>query len=49
MVKDHSEEKPVEVTIWGTIFDYQQWFFYMHHHTDRTAHTMAFVMPVVEH
>ena len=44
MVKDHSEEKPVEVTIWGTIFDYQQWFI-----PDRTAHTMAFVMPVVEH
>ena len=27
----------------------QQWFFYMHHPTDRMTHTTAFVTPVVEH
>ena len=27
----------------------QQGFFHMHHHTDRIAHTTAFVTPVVEH
>ena len=27
----------------------QQGFFYMHHPTDRIAHTMAFVTPVIEH
>ena len=27
----------------------KQGFFYMHHHTDRIAHTTAFVTPVVEH
>ena len=27
----------------------QQGFFYMHHLTDRIAHTTAFVIPVVEH
>ena len=30
-------------------FDYQQGFFYMHHPTDRIAHTTDFVTPVVEH
>ena len=29
--------------------DKQQGFFYMHHPTDRIAHTTAFVTPVVEH
>ena len=27
----------------------QQGLFYMHHPTDRIAHTMAFVTPVMEH
>ena len=33
----------------GYSFDYQQGFFCMHNPTDRIAHTMAFVSPVVEH
>ena len=50
MVKDHSdsERKPAAAT-WATLFDEQQGFFYMHHPTDRIAHTTAFVTPVVEH
>ena len=34
---------------WGTLFDEQQEFFYMHNPTDRITHTTAFVTPVVEH
>ena len=30
-------------------YSFQQGFFYMHHPTDRIAHTMDFVTPVVEH
>ena len=31
------------------VSDKQQGFFYMHHPTDRIAHTTAFVTPVLEH
>ena len=51
MVKDHSDServKPAAAT-WATLSDQQQSFFYMHHPTDRIAHTTAFVTPVVEH
>ena len=50
MVKYHSdsERKPAAAT-WATLSDYQQGFFYMHHPTDRIAHTTAFVTPVVDH
>ena len=51
MVKDHSdsERKPAAAT-WATLSDEQQvFFFYMHHPTDRIAHTTAFVKPVVDH
>ena len=43
MVKDHldSERKPAAGT-WVTLSDKQQGFFYIHHPTDRIAHTMAF-------
>ena len=33
----------------GFLTDQQQGFFYMHHATDRIAHTTAFVTPVMEH
>ena len=33
---------------WATLSE-QQGFFYMHHPTDRIAHTTAFVTPVMEH
>ena len=53
MVKDHSDSErgnpmpPHELLfpINSTVF----LFFYMHHPTDRIAHTTAFVTPVVEH
>ena len=50
MVKDHSDSrrKPAATT-WATLFDSQQGIFYMHHPTDRIAHTMAFITPAVEH
>ena len=42
MVKDHSDsERGNPLPPHG--------FFYMHHPTDRIAHTTAFVIPVVEH
>ena len=42
MVKDHSDsERGNALPPHG--------FFYMHHPTDRIAHTMAFVTPVVKH
>ena len=49
MVKDHSDSdrKPAAAT-WATLSEYQQGLFYMHHTTDRIAHTTAFVRPVVE-
>ena len=34
---------------WGGGGIAQQGFFYMHHPTDRVAHTTAFITPVVEH
>ena len=40
MVKNHSDNERGNP---------QQGFLYMHHPTDRIAHTMAFVTPVVEH
>ena len=43
MVKDHSDSEE------GNPLPPQQGFFYMHHPTDRTTHTTAFVTPVVEH
>ena len=36
------ERKPTSVT-WAILSDQQQVFFYMHHPTDRIAHTTAFV------
>ena len=33
----------------GYVSDWQQGFFYMYHPTDRIAHTMAFVTPVVKY
>ena len=49
MVKDHSdcEWKPAAAT-WATS-DSQLRFFYMHHPTDRIAHTTSFVKQVVEY
>ena len=43
MVKDHSDSER------GYSFRLAARFFYMHHPTDRIAHTTAFVTPVVEH
>ena len=40
--------KPSAATL-ATLSNWQQRFFYMHHPTDRIAHTTAFVKPVVEH
>ena len=50
MVKNHldSKRKPAATTR-ATLSDLHQGFFYMHHPTDRIAHTTAFVTPVVEH
>ena len=51
MVKDHSDsEKRNLLPPHRLLFPIkQQGFFYMHHPTDRTAHTTTFVTPVVEH
>ena len=51
MVKDHSDsERGNPLPPHGLLFTINsQGFFYMHHHTDRIAHTTAFVTPVVEH
>ena len=43
MVKDHTHSEK------GNTLPPQKGFFYMHHPTDRIAHTTAFVTPVVEH
>ena len=37
------ERKPAAATAWGTLFNKQQGFFYMHHPTDRITHTTAHV------
>ena len=42
------ERKPAAAT-WDNLSDKQQDFFYMHHPTNRIAHTTAFDTPVVEH
>ena len=46
MVKDHSDSGRGNLLLPHRL---QQGFFYMHHPTDRMAHTTAFVTPVVEH
>ena len=45
MVKDHSDsERGNPLPPHGLLFPLkQQWFFYMHHPTDRITHTTAFV------
>ena len=46
MVKDHSDnEIGNPLSPYGQLSDLQQGFFYMHHPTDRIAHTTAFVKP----
>ena len=51
MVKDHSDsEKGNPLPPHRLLFAISSKdFFYMHHPTDRIAHTTAFVKPVVEH
>ena len=51
MVKDHSDsERENPLPPHGLLFPISsKGFFYMHHPTDRMAHTTAFVTPVVEH
>ena len=51
MVKDHSDsERGNPLPPHGLLFPINtKGFFYMHHPTDRIAHTTAFVTPVVEH
>ena len=51
MVKDHSDsEKGNPLPPHRLLFLINSnFFFYMHHPTDRIAHTTAFVTPVVEH
>ena len=51
MVKDHSDsEKGNPLPPHRLLFPINsKGFFYMHHPTDRIAHTTAFVTPVVEH
>ena len=53
MVKDHSDsEKGNPLPPHRLLFPIcqkQQGFFYMHHTTDRIAHTTAFGTPIVEH
>ena len=50
MVKDHSDsEKGNQLLLHRLLFPINSNGFYMHHPTDRIAHTTAFVTPVVEH
>ena len=52
MVKDHSDssERGNPLSPHGLLFPLSSnGSFYMHHPTDRIAHTTAFVIPVVEH
>ena len=51
MVKDHSDsEKKSLPPLHGLLFSISsKRSFYMHHPTDRTAHTTAYITPVVEH
>ena len=41
--------KPATVTAWATLSDWQLGVFYMHHPTDRIAHTMATSTLVAEY
>ena len=51
MVEDHSDsEKENPPPLHGLLFPISsKGFFYMHHPTNKIAHTTAFVTPVVEH
>ena len=51
MIKDHSDsERGNPLPPHGLLFPINSnGSFYMHHHTDRIAHTTAFVTPVVDH
>ena len=51
MVKDHSDDKTGNPLLpHGLLFPISSKdSFYMHHPTDRIAHTTAFVKPVMEH
>ena len=50
MVKDHSDnERGNPLPPHGLLFPINSMFFYMHHPTDRIAHTTAFVTPVMDH
>ena len=50
MVTDNSARWKLATATWATLFRLAaKVLFYMHHHTDRIAHTIAFVTPVVEH
>ena len=51
MVKDHSDsERGNPLPLHGLLFPISsKGLFYMHHPTDRIAHTTALVTPVVEH
>ena len=50
MVKDHSDSESGNLMLpQGLLFPISSKGFYMHHPTDRIAHTTVFVTPVVEH
>ena len=50
MVKYHkNSERGNPLWPHGLLFQINSKVFYMHHPTDRIAHTTAFVTPVVEH
>ena len=47
---DCERRKPLPWLLHGLLFlIISKGYFYMHYHTDRIAHTTAFVTPVVEH
>ena len=43
------KRKLAATTTYSTLSDYQQGVFYMHHPTDKIAHTTVYVTPVLEH
>ena len=43
-----NERKPAATTSWAILSNEQQDMYYQHFPTDRTAHTMPFVIPVVK-
>ena len=50
IVKDHSDsERGNPLLPHGLLFLIKARFFYMHHSTNRIAHTTAFVTPIVDH